>query len=91
MSEPNQVVPDVSSPSTTGRRSVRTLTPTALQPPKLTNHQSFQSSGILPAFDTLHQHKRGSDVSRRMSMSDQQTKGGIFHQLFHNNFGRNAK
>ncbi|RDA83779.1 hypothetical protein CP532_5195 [Ophiocordyceps camponoti-leonardi (nom. inval.)] len=73
MSEPNQVVPDVSSSSPTGRRSL------------------FQSSGILPAFDTLHQHKRGSDVSRRMSMSDQQTKGGIFHQLFHNNFGRNAK
>ncbi|PFH60060.1 hypothetical protein XA68_11509 [Ophiocordyceps unilateralis] len=51
------------------------------------------SSGILPAFDTLHQQKRGSDsgVSRRVSMSDQQTKGGIFHQLFHNSFGRNAK
>ncbi|PHH92259.1 hypothetical protein CDD83_8184 [Cordyceps sp. RAO-2017] len=52
-----------------------------------------RSSGLMPGFDSLQQHKRGNDVdaARRQSMSDQHAKGGIFHQLFHNNVGRNAK
>ncbi|KAK7430861.1 hypothetical protein QQZ08_002650 [Neonectria magnoliae] len=50
------------------------------------------SSGLMPAFASLHEQKRGSDanVARRASMSDQETKGGFISQFFHNNFGRNA-
>ncbi|RDA93105.1 hypothetical protein CP533_4128 [Ophiocordyceps camponoti-saundersi (nom. inval.)] len=61
--------------------------------PDASSNGRRSSSGILPAFDALHQQKRGSTdgVARRMSLSDQQSKGGIFHQFFHNNFGRNAK
>ncbi|KAM4059624.1 hypothetical protein HRG_002746 [Hirsutella rhossiliensis] len=51
-----------------------------------------RSSGVMPAFDSLQQQKRGgTDATRRQSLSDQQAKGGIFHTLFHNNLGRNAK
>ncbi|KAF4581204.1 conidiation-specific expression protein [Ophiocordyceps camponoti-floridani] len=62
------------------------------QMPDVSTNGRRRSSGLLPAFDALHQHKRGSDAgaTRRVSMSDQQSKGGIFHQLFHNNLGRNA-
>ncbi|KAF4510720.1 hypothetical protein G6O67_002591 [Ophiocordyceps sinensis] len=50
------------------------------------------SSGLMPAFHSLQQQKRGGpDATRRQSLSDQLAKGGIFHQLFHNNIGRNAK
>ncbi|KAF4979027.1 hypothetical protein FZEAL_4702 [Fusarium zealandicum] len=51
-----------------------------------------RSSGFMPAFASLHEQKRGSDANaaRRASMSDQQAKGGIFSQFFHNNFGKNA-
>ncbi|VUC33838.1 unnamed protein product [Clonostachys rosea] len=51
-----------------------------------------KSSGWMPAFEGLQQHHGSqANVTRRESMSDQQPKGGIFSQLFHNNFGRNAK
>ncbi|KAF5001400.1 hypothetical protein FGRMN_1069 [Fusarium graminum] len=51
-----------------------------------------RSSGFMPAFAGLNQQKRGSDASaaRRQSMTDQQIKGGMFSQFFHNNFGKNA-
>ncbi|CAJ0546170.1 hypothetical protein HG530_005154 [Fusarium avenaceum] len=51
-----------------------------------------RSSGFMPAFAGLHEQKRGSDASaaRRASMTDQQAKGGMFSQFFHNNFGKNA-
>jgi hypothetical protein len=46
----------------------------------------------MPAFASLQQQKRGSDANaaRRQSLSDQQAKGGVLSQFFHNNFGRNA-
>ncbi|RMJ06758.1 hypothetical protein BHE90_009754 [Fusarium euwallaceae] len=52
-----------------------------------------RSSGFMPAFASLQQQKRGSEANaaRRASMSDQQAKGGIFSQFFHNNFGKNAE
>ncbi|UNI20984.1 hypothetical protein JDV02_007019 [Purpureocillium takamizusanense] len=50
-----------------------------------------RSSGLMPAFESLQQHKNKQDAARRQSLSDQQVKGGIFSQLFHNNIGRNAK
>ncbi|KAF5006028.1 hypothetical protein FDECE_7578 [Fusarium decemcellulare] len=51
-----------------------------------------RSSGFMPAFASLQEQKRGSDANaaRRASMSDQTSKGGIFSQFFHNNFGKNA-
>ncbi|KAH6898832.1 hypothetical protein B0T10DRAFT_120986 [Thelonectria olida] len=51
-----------------------------------------RSSGWMPAFASLSEQKRGSEANtvRRQSMSDQQPKGGIFSQFFHNNFGRDA-
>ncbi|OAQ72761.1 hypothetical protein VFPPC_00648 [Pochonia chlamydosporia 170] len=50
-----------------------------------------RSSGWMPAFESLQQQKNNQDAVRRQSMSDQQAKGGIFSQFFHNNFGRNTK
>ncbi|PWI66282.1 hypothetical protein PCL_05247 [Purpureocillium lilacinum] len=50
-----------------------------------------QSSGLMPAFESLQQQKNKQDAARRQSLSDQQAKGGVFSQLFHNNLGRNAK
>ncbi|KAK5990893.1 hypothetical protein PT974_09168 [Cladobotryum mycophilum] len=51
-----------------------------------------RSSGFMPAFEGLQQHRRDSNnAARRQSMSDQQAKPGLFSQFFHNNFGRNAK
>ncbi|KAM0345246.1 hypothetical protein ACHAPU_006644 [Fusarium lateritium] len=51
-----------------------------------------RSSGFMPAFAGLNEQKRSSDASaaRRQSMTDQQAKGGMFSQFFHNNFGKNA-
>ncbi|GJN73128.1 hypothetical protein VFPFJ_03540 [Purpureocillium lilacinum] len=50
-----------------------------------------RSSGLMPAFESLQQQKNKQDAARRQSLSDQQAKGGVFSQLFHNNLGRNAK
>ncbi|RBQ80752.1 hypothetical protein FVER14953_20600 [Fusarium verticillioides] len=46
----------------------------------------------MPAFASLSEQKRAGDANaaRRASMSDQQAKGGLFSQFFHNNFGKNA-
>ncbi|KAG7421753.1 hypothetical protein DER46DRAFT_653556 [Fusarium sp. MPI-SDFR-AT-0072] len=51
-----------------------------------------RSSGFMPAFASLSEQKRAGDANaaRRASMSDQQAKGGLFSQFFHNNFGKNA-
>ncbi|ODA81865.1 hypothetical protein RJ55_00370 [Drechmeria coniospora] len=50
-----------------------------------------RSSGFMPSFEGLQQQKNNSDAARRQSMSDQQAKGGMLSQFFHNNFGRNTK
>ncbi|KAM0262362.1 hypothetical protein ACHAQJ_001831 [Trichoderma viride] len=51
-----------------------------------------RSSGFMPAFEGLSQHRQNANNSaRRQSMSDQQSKQGMFGQFFHNTFGRNAK
>ncbi|KAK2592034.1 hypothetical protein QQS21_010267 [Conoideocrella luteorostrata] len=50
-----------------------------------------RSSGWMPAFESLQTHKNNQDAVRRQSMSDQQSKAGMFGQLFHNYFGRNSK
>ncbi|KAL7912134.1 hypothetical protein GGI35DRAFT_444487 [Trichoderma velutinum] len=51
-----------------------------------------RSSGFMPAFEGLSQHhQNANNTARRQSMTDQQSKPGIFGQFFHNTFGRNAK
>ncbi|KAH6608753.1 hypothetical protein Trco_002099 [Trichoderma cornu-damae] len=51
-----------------------------------------RSSGFMPAFEGLSQHRQNANnAARRQSMSDQQSKPGIFGQFFHNTLGRNAK
>ncbi|QUC18292.1 uncharacterized protein UV8b_02533 [Ustilaginoidea virens] len=60
-------------------------------PPTNTSSPRRRSSGWMPAFESLTQHKGNQDAIRRQSISDQQAKGGIFSQFFHNNFGRNSK
>ncbi|KAI9171632.1 hypothetical protein HJFPF1_01118 [Paramyrothecium foliicola] len=51
-----------------------------------------RSSGLMPAFDSLHQQKRSdANIARRQSMSDQHVRPGFFSSLFHNNLGRNGK
>ncbi|KAI5466789.1 hypothetical protein BGZ63DRAFT_418543 [Mariannaea sp. PMI_226] len=64
----------------------------APQNPQNTTTTRRRSSGWMPAFASLQEQKRGSEANnaRRQSMSDQVPKGGIFSQLFHNNFGRDA-
>ncbi|KOS16936.1 hypothetical protein ESCO_004816 [Escovopsis weberi] len=49
-----------------------------------------RSSGFMPAFEGLQQ-LRSNGAARRQSLNDQQAKPGFFGQIFHNNFGRNAK
>jgi hypothetical protein len=51
-----------------------------------------RSSGLMPAFESLHQQKRSdANIARRQSMSDQHAKGGFLSQFFHNQLGRNGK
>ncbi|PHH76320.1 hypothetical protein CDD82_4049 [Ophiocordyceps australis] len=61
------------------------------QPANNTSSSRRRSSGLMPAFDSLHQQKRSGDAAaRRESLSDQAVKGGIFNQIFHNSLGRNS-
>ncbi|KAM0437680.1 hypothetical protein ACHAPT_002044 [Fusarium lateritium] len=68
------------------------MEPSAPQNNQTTNTGSRRrSSGFMPAFASLQEQRRGeANAARRASMSDQQAKGGIFSQFFHNNFGKNA-
>ncbi|RFU76217.1 hypothetical protein TARUN_6039 [Trichoderma arundinaceum] len=43
-----------------------------------------RSSGFMPAFEGLAQHRRdANNTARRQSMTDQQSKPGFFGQIFH--------